>query len=208
MDYSANKPTGSDAESVFHQETWEQTRGERNRLRSTSTAWFEFTPRGIFAHARPGKSSAPQPVQTKLLTIGVGSGFQFSDYIVTKEGVAVAKPYKIRCSVKQTTILGTKFDLAYPHNPNGGGPSADDLAYIYRTQNFHNAGPGSVPEYQIINPEFCDGDEITAIKIPTSVMSDPLDTVTSKNGKSVAIEWALFSPQSYAWTALSVQQPL
>jgi hypothetical protein len=126
------------------------------------------------------------------------------DYFLTQEGIAVAKSFKIRCSIASETIYGTVINFTYPHSPAGGGPSGDSLAYLYRQAKI---GASGTPENQGLVPQLLVGDPILIIQ-PTGgcgtasgvqLMSDPKDLVTSVGGIAVPITWMMM-PDARAWT--------
>lgn len=179
---------------------------------SSPTVKASDSPRGtILTAAGQAGGSPPSGAEKYHFKQSLG------DYFLTEEGIAVAKPANIRNSITQEIIYGTVFDMTYPHNPAGGGPSADPLAYVYRVATIHNSQlppevQGVTPQYKPRGQVTAQGgtfiqkpDEITAIECDTGVMSDPLDLVTSANGKPVAIGWLQISPGSPAWTKFSNQ---
>lgn len=126
------------------------------------------------------------------------------DYFLTQEGIAVAKSFKIRCSIANENIYGSNISFTYPHNPTGGGPSSDTLAYLYRQAKI---GASGTPENQGLVPQLLVGDPILVIQ-PTGgcgttagvpLMSDPKDLVTSIGGIPVPIT-SMMIPDARAWT--------
>jgi hypothetical protein len=55
------RPSGSDAESVFHQATHDKLTGPEFQLRDSATVKWSRTSRGLFAHVRPGAGSVAGP---------------------------------------------------------------------------------------------------------------------------------------------------
>lgn len=130
------------------------------------------------------------------------------DYILLTDGTAVAKPYKIRNSITREKIYGNDLTFTYPHNPVGGGPSVDPLAYLYRVA---SAG-GLVTENEGVNPQYLSGtdsftgvgDEISYVPATTGIMTDPLDPVGSPGGVATAVAFLQVSTAA-AWTRFSNQ---
>lgn len=127
------------------------------------------------------------------------------DYFLTGQGIAVAKSPDIRCSIGSKLIYGTVWAYTYPHNPVGGGPSTDALAYLYRVAKT-GSGSSAITENQGLVPQLSAGnvsipaDKIVAEYMPngTGVNSDPLDLVTSVGGISVPIKWQMQGPHMWA----------
>lgn len=130
------------------------------------------------------------------------------DYFLTNQGIAVAKTPDIRCSITSKSIYGTTWNFTYPHNPGGGGPSSDYLAYIYRVAKT-GSGASAITENQGLVPQLSAGlgaiqpDTIIAEYMPngTGIISDPLDLVTSIGGISVPIKWQMQGP--HMWSKFS-----
>lgn len=165
-DYVSPKPTGSDPESTFHQETWDATRGPAAQLRSSSTVQVIKTPRGIFFKAKPGTGggSPPSALAFKFFKT------MFANYWIATDGTRVAKPYKLRNSVaSEKNSEGVIYNFSYQ------GASAGAIAYIARSK---TGGNLAVPELQRIAPIYCanPADEIIALQIKTSVVSEAADT--------------------------------
>jgi hypothetical protein len=171
----------------------------------------------IVSTAGNGYRLRPSPSGTALDIIqssgGIGSPVEIKtvhfkqslgDYFLTNEGIPVAKHFKLRNSITHETIYGTAVNFTYPHNPVGGGPSADSLAYLYRQAKI---GASGTPENQGVVPQFLVNDPILIIQpsdgcgvtAGVPLMSDLKDLVTSVGGIAVPITWMMI-PDARAWT--------
>lgn len=176
------------------------------RIRGSSTMKVNESANGttLLPKLGGGGSSAPSPMRTLHFKQSLG------DYFLTNEGIAVAKDYKLRCSITSQTIYSVLFLFTYPHNPAGGGPSSDPLAYLYRvaaTPTVSNTVPeneGIVPQFLVNDPILCcqpsDGTNGTG----GNIMSDPRDLATSIGGTPVPVTWMML-PCSRAWSRFNNQ---
>lgn len=207
-------PTGSNCEADFAQKVHGKVFGPRGKIRNTSTIKADYRHDGIYLHAKKVKGGG-KPTQIKFFHFSQS----LSDYFLTTEGIAVAKPYKLRNSISQEIIYGTTVKFTYPHNPNGGGPSTDSLAYLYRVASI-GSGSNTTTENQGVNPQYLSGDIIYAIQMDdTGVKSDPKDHTTTPqvqdpahpddptkkiDGPPVKITWLQISTQQ-AWSKFKNQ---
>lgn len=192
------RPDGSSPEGVYDATTWERTQGRQGRFNNSTTVKVRKTSGGFYWDAQiPG---AVAGVQVSIFSFVQSLG----DYFIAKDSsgkkVAIAKTYKLRNSILTETIYGNVINFKYPHNPHGGGPSSDPLAYLYRTASL--TGGGS--ENQGVVPQYLVNDVIYALQCDTGVMSDPLDTVISVGGKSVDVNWIQIA-SAQAWCRFSDQ---
>lgn len=195
QDAEPHLPTGAGHAANWAQKSQGRLWGARGQLRSSPGFSVSYTQNGQFVRVKPSATGSP--------SVGKNLNFlqAYGDYILTTQGIAVARPAYCRCeSVGTEIIYGGAYTYSFPHDPPGGGPSSDPLAYLYRV----SAGPsanenqGVIPYYTAELSIFC-----YQPQGGTGVMSDPLDTVTSPNGVPVPIIWQ--HDGAFAWTAFADQ---
>lgn len=213
------RPTGYDNEALFAQRVYDNDFGQSQKLRSSRTVKISKAHNGIFVKVKQNPAAqvqaAPTPVSVTRLTF-IKS---FGDYTVcfdptkgTRLGgpfIPVAKPQDLRNSIVNKTIYGNSWTYGYPHNPVGGGPSADVLAYIYRTATLQSVSQreGVVPQWLPVNSiNVSNGigaaSEVLAITVSngTGVALDPKDDLVPK---LTAITFEEIGPR--AWTVFADQ---
>lgn len=198
---SAPRPTGSNPETIFHQENWDEIKGSQGQFNSSTTVKVKKGPRGYSWHARPGRggsSSPPTPDKTlKLYKM-------FGDYFLAKDTdgtiYQVAKSPLLRNSRLTAVFFGTTWTYTYPHNPiSPATPTTDPLAFIYRI----NATTG-FSERAIVSPPWEQDATIIAYQpgFATGVVSVPPDTTTPP---LTPITWLDRNIDARAWCVLADQ---
>jgi len=213
------RPVGADSQGVYHEKTHARVFGPSRRIRRTKDFRISETHQGIFirSKARPSPAAPPAAAPTPLERFYLMA--VYGDYIVGYDAltgnaangpfIPIAKPFEMRNSILTATIYGQVWNYTYPHNPAGGGPSADTLAYMYRQSTLAAGGAsvieGYVPPYlgginlvlgsprSLIHAQLVNGG--------TGVVLDPKDTLVTAG---TAINYLEVS--SRAWTAFANQQ--
>lgn len=207
------KPTGWNNEAIFDQKVHESAFGPVNKLLTSRTVKVSRTHAGIVLRVKQAKGgSAPAAAtQIKYLSFKQSLGDYFLATDSTGKIYQVAKPYKLRNSISRAVIYGSQINYTYPHNPVGGGISADKLAYLYRVATLNSdstqtENEGVVPQYLPANvaPNII-ADIIEAIQVPnTGVISVadgsgiPANTIITWQDQNIdGRAWALFSNPAF-----------
>lgn len=190
QDAEPHLPTGAGHAANWAQKSQGRLWGARGQLRSSPGFSVSYTQNGQFVRVKPSASGSP--------SVGKNLNFlqAYGDYILTTQGIAVARPAYCRCeSVPSNTIYGVTYNNTFPHDNPG-----DSLAYLYRVA----TGPNG-PENQGVIPYYESGLSIFCYQPQggTGVVSDPNDTVTSPGGVPVPILWQ--HDGAFAWTAFADQ---
>ncbi len=205
------RPTGSTPEALFDQWSHEN---QTNALKINDSSGMKVsrTTRGFILQPKrvPGGSPATS-ITVKRLSFKQSLGDYFlATELSTGTVYQVAKPYKLRNSIGFEIIYGSRINFSYPHNPAGGGLSADTLAYLYRkavlsTDNTRTENQGIVPQYlPATTAPVHAADVLYAVQMSsgTGVVSDPLDVLSNPG---TPIVWLDLNVDGRAWTRFSVQ---
>lgn len=184
------RPTGSDAEAHFMQWVWDSV--QALRVNESASIRVSRSSRGVTLSVSPGAvTGGADPAQYFHFARA------YSNYILTQEGIAVARTPTTCCDLSGDNIYGAAVVYTYPHNVGGDG-----LAYLYRVAKATVNGVVTT-ENEGITPPYIVGRLITAVSAVTPVMTDPTDLVSSPGGVSQPVVWIESGPR--AWGAFADQ---
>ena len=145
------KPTGSDAEAIFHIETHELTRGPRAQFRNSSTVRVQKTPQGIFFKAAgPGNGGSLKAALYQITTLYKADYFG-AKLFNTGSGTASGSEVKVaKCLAGRMLAYETTDSTLLLYDYGATADCGDNL---------RKASGASSDEWQVIHPRYYKADQ-------------------------------------------------